>query len=144
MLSALPSTDTALSASLAQYVEAFYTTAAFKLERTILKWVLSMPSTDAQAAALAAGTGDSFAAWRVERRAEDQLLLCPVDKRTRSWLMLAPMPTGTRLYFGSAVVPKAGGASLGATYRALLGFHRPYSKILLHAARSRLEARRNG
>ncbi|MEO8718123.1 MAG: hypothetical protein ABI423_07865 [Burkholderiales bacterium] len=138
-------TDIALPASLAQFVEAFYTTPVFKLERAILKWALSMPSTDAQAAQLAAGTGNSFAAWRVEKRAQDQLLLCPVGKRTRSWLMVAPCAAGTRLYFGSAVVParnsRTGRGSLGAPYRALLGFHRLYSRILLHAARSRLEAR---
>jgi hypothetical protein len=140
-------TDIARTVTLALFIEAFYTTPVFKLERAILRWALSMPSTDAQAKALAIGTGDSFAAWRVERRAEDQLLLCPIGKRTRSWLMVAPADAGTRLYFGSAVVParngQAGRTALGFTYRALLGFHRLYSKLLLGAAKSRLQARRN-
>ena len=37
----------------AQYVSAFYTTFVFKLERLILKWALSKPSSDAQAIQLA-------------------------------------------------------------------------------------------
>jgi hypothetical protein len=35
--------------SLAEYVEAFYTGAVFKLERLMLGWFISRPSTDAQA-----------------------------------------------------------------------------------------------
>ena len=125
-----------------QYVAAFYTTAVFKLERLILKWAVSKPSTDAQARQLAAGTLDAFAAWRVEQRAVDQLLLCDFMGRTRSWLMVAPLVTdggpATRLYFGSAVTPRDGGRSLGFPFGALLGFHQLYSRVLLAAARRRL------
>jgi hypothetical protein len=126
--------------SLEQYVAAFYTTWVFKLERVILKWAVARPSTDAQAAQLAAGTLADFAAWRVERRAPDQLLLCDFMGRTRSWLMVAPHETGTRLYFGSAVVPRAGQASIGPGFNANLGFHKLYSRVLLHAAARRLRA----
>jgi hypothetical protein len=35
--------------TLAEYVNAFYTTRVFRLERIILKWAVSRPSTDAQA-----------------------------------------------------------------------------------------------
>jgi hypothetical protein len=54
-----------------------------------------------------------------------------------------PWRRGTRLYFGSAVVPvvSAGKASPGVAFGALLGFHKVYSRLLLHAARSRLKAR---
>jgi hypothetical protein len=122
----------------------------FKLERFVLKWAASKPSTDAQAEQLAAGTTDSFAAWRVEQRAERQLLLCDFLGRTRSWLMVAPLDTaqraGTRLYFGSAVMPvqsgRAGKPTLGLVFRALLGFHKIYSQVLLHAAGARLMAGR--
>ena len=55
---------------------------------------------------------------------------------------------GTRLYFGSAVVPTrdraTGEARMGTVFRALLGFHKLYSVILLSAARSRIEASRTG
>lgn len=140
-------TDIDKPVSHAQYVEAFYTTAVFRIERQILQWAVSKPSTDAQAKRLASGTIDSFAAWHVESRSENQLLLCDFSARTRSWLMIAPFRSDggaiTRLYFGSAVVPvkhpETGEASLGLGFHSLLGFHKLYSKILLYAAKSRLE-----
>lgn len=130
----------------AQFVEAFYTTWVFKLERLILQWIVGKPSTDAEARELAAGTRDRFAAWTVEDRATDQLLMCDYLGRTRSWLMVAATGSShlpsTRLCFGSVVVPvvdKATGQSkLGSPYSALLGFHKLYSRVLLHAARARL------
>lgn len=139
-------TDVARLVTHAEYVAAFYTTWIFKLERLILAWLVSRPSTDEQASALAAGKLDSFAAWSVESRGTDQILLTDFRGRTRSWLMVAKIThngaPGTRLYFGSAVVPVVDGpssqAKLGFFYRALLGFHKLYSRVLLHAARSRL------
>jgi hypothetical protein len=123
-----------------QYVAAFYTTWVFKLERLILKWAVARPSTDEQARQLASGTRDEFAAWRVEERARDQILLCDFMGRTRSWLMVAPLENGagTRLYFGSAVTPRPGGTSMGFPFNALLGFHQLYSRVLLGAAARRL------
>jgi hypothetical protein len=137
-------TQIAASVSLAEYVEAFYTTVPFKLERFILKWVVSKPSSDSDARHLALAQADSFAAWRVEGRSADQLLLCDFRQSTRSWLMVAPPErnaTGTRLYFGSAVVPartKSGEAQMGFVFQALLGFHKLYSRVLLRAATARL------
>ena len=139
-------TELAGRVSHAQFVEAFYTTALFKVERLILSWFVSRPSTDAQARQLAAGTLDSFAAWSVEARSADQLLLCDFQSRTRSWLMVAPARgdalDATRLYFGSAVFrvvsAKSETRSLGPVFRLLLGFHKVYSRALLSAARSRL------
>jgi hypothetical protein len=139
--------------TLAAYLQAFYTTPLFKLERAILALCLARPSTDAQAAALAAGTLDRFAAWRVEARTADQVLLRDLGGRTASWLMVEPVAAraeggrvATRLLFGSAVMPQAGRAGeaprLGPAFRGLLGAHRLYSRLLLAAARSRL--RRGG
>lgn len=130
-----------------QYVTAFYTAAVFKLERMILRFAVSKPSTDTQARQLAAGSINHFAAWRVEQRNDNQLLMCDFMGRTRSWLMTLPLSAqhggGTRLYFGSAVVPaRAGESGLGFTFTALLGFHKLYSQVLLHAARTRLRASR--
>lgn len=130
----------------ADYVEAFYTTPLFKAERLILARLLGKPATDGEARSLARGTGESFAAWHVEARAPDQLLLCDFRGRTRSWLMVAGTPDSaadaTRLYFGSAVTPTRSARSpaptLGLTFRLLLGFHALYSRSLLAAARSRL------
>lgn len=131
-------TEVSQPVSQAEYVEAFYTSGVFKLERLILELLVARPSTDQQARELAAGQRDSFAAWSVEARAPDQLLMCDFRRRTRSWLSAS----GTRLYFGSAVVPVASGnsrkAGLGFVFTALLGFHRLYSRVLLHAAVRRL------
>ena len=137
--------EVARPVSHAEYVEAFYTTALFKVERRLLGWFASRPSTDAQAKELASGILGVFAAWRVEDRSANQLLMCDFTGRTRSWFMVAPAGSGstvTRLYFGSAVVPvvnkQSGQATLGFTFKALLGFHKLYSRALLSAARSRL------
>jgi hypothetical protein len=133
--------------SQATFVEAFYTTALFKVERAILKWLAARPSSDIDAKRLAEGTTGSFAAWRVERRTADQLLLADFTGRTKSWLMTSPedgsdVEARTRLYFGSAVVSHgytgSGTPRLGFGFRALLGFHRLYSRLLLGAARARI------
>jgi hypothetical protein len=138
--------DLPIRVSHAEYVEAFYTSALFGIERRLLGWFARRPSTDAQAGSLARGAADAFAAWRVEARAADQLLLVDLTRRTRSWLMTEPIDAGglagTRLYFGSAVVPRidraTGRASMGPVFGALTGFHAVYSRALLRAARARL------
>lgn len=128
-----------------EYVQAFYSTALFNVERWILSWLVKRPSDDAQLRELAGGQGEAFAAWTVEARSPDQLLLCDFMGRTRSWLMVQPEPgqTATRLYFGSAVVPRVdrrtGQARMGWGFHALLGFHRLYSRALLRAAQRRLQ-----
>ena len=139
-------TETARPVSHAAYVEAFYAGPLFKVERFMLALLLSKPSTDAEARELAAGNLDTFAAWRVEERTADQLLMCDFLGYTRSWLMIGPPSrdgaASTRLYFGTAVVPArdkvSGQATWGFAFKALLGFHRLYSRALLYAARSRL------
>jgi hypothetical protein len=136
-------TDLPGTVSHAEFVAAFYTTWLFKLERAILKWLAAKPSTDDEATELARGARHSFAAWTVEDSAPNQLLLCDFLGNTRSWLMVEPRHDGgvTRLYFGSAVVPRDvidGHPRLGFSFRALLGFHRRYSRALLAAACARL------
>lgn len=124
----------------AEFVEAFYTSGLFKTERFILSWVVSAPSTDQEARELALGKREAFAAWHVEARNQNQILMAA--GRTRSWLMVCPADGCTRLYFGSAVVRKnlrAGPGSLDPGFSALLGFHKWYSRALLRAARTKLE-----
>ncbi len=135
------------SVVLSDFVFGFYTTPVFKLERVILKYLAAKPSTDYQARQLADGCMNSFAAWKVEQRTEKQLLMCDFRGRTRSWFMVTLITTSghpkTLLQFGSAVVPrknrKTGKLGLGNGFNFLLGFHRLYSKGLLHSAKSRLE-----
>lgn len=138
--------------SQAAYVEAFYTTPVFKVERLILAAFALKPSTDLQAKMLAQAQTEHYAAWSVEGRTPNQLLLCDFLGRTRSWLMTvvddrSASPV-TRLYFGSAFVPAvgraSGRASFGIAFHALQGFHRVYSRVLLKSAMSRLLSLQHG
>jgi len=104
---------------------------------------VARPSDDGEARALARGERTAFAAWSVEGRADNQLLMCDFQSRTRSWLMVEPGVASTRLYFGSGIVPRidpvTGEKRMGPGFRALLGFHKLYSRALLAAARARLK-----
>ena len=134
-------TQLGIAVSQAAYVEAFYTTWLFKLERLLLDWFVARPSSDAQARALALGEREEFAAWDVERRDHEQLLMCDLAGRTRSWFLVEPCEGGTRLYFGSAVVPAVGADGrprMGVVFRLLLGFHKLYSRALLASASRRV------
>lgn len=130
----------------AEFVSRFYCTRLFKAERLVLSLFARSPSSDAQAHALGNGQRDRFAAWTVEARADDQLLMCDLASRTRSWLMTECIDdadqSGTRLYFGSAVVhatQAAGeGRSTSMLFKLLLPAHRLYSVALLSAARRAL------
>ena len=131
-----------------EFIFAFYTTSLFKLERVILKFTVSKPSTDDQARQLADGGIETFAAWSVENRNENEILMCDFLKRTRSWLMVVPINivggTRTHLYFGTAIVPmqisKTGKPSIGFGFQALLGFHKIYSRLLLYSAKSHISS----
>jgi hypothetical protein len=141
------STESIEQISLPAFIFAFYTTPLFGLERFILSKTIAKPSTDSQARQLADGQTASFAAWQVEGRREDEILLCDISGRTRSWLMVIPIVhdrvVGTRLYFGSAVVPvksvKTGKPSLGPVFAGLLRFHQMYSVLLLYSAKLRIK-----
>jgi len=129
-----------------RYVSAFYTTCLFKLERFILKWAVSKPSSDTQALQLAEGKTHSFAAWSVEDSCESQLLLSDFTGRTRSWLMVVSVDSGenkTRLYFGSAVIRQQNLESAGTSsgFSLLIQLHKIYSILLLYSARLRLKRR---
>jgi len=133
-----------------QYIQAFYSTKVFKLERAILKWAIAKPSSDQQVTLLANSEINSFAVWDVEKRCNNQLLMCDHFNRTRSWLMVEPIECKnqsensgkTRLYFGSAVVPQTheqtGKPSFGFIFHALSLFHKLYSITLLYSAKLRL------
>lgn len=131
------------TALLSEYIEAFYTSAIFKLERGILGLVRGKGATDADARALAKSDTITFAIWKVEGRSPTEILLSA--GRTRSWLSVNPSSTlhskGPVLLFGSAVYPdKNQRSGMGLPFHALLGFHRLYSKALLASAASRLPA----
>lgn len=129
------------SATLATFVEAFYTSRLFKVERALIS-LLGRPSTDAMAQAVARGEGERIAVWTVEARTADELLMHEDSGATRSWFKVEAVAGGTRLWFGSAVVPRRRGPGgeprFSWVFHALLGFHRQYSRALLAAAGRRL------
>ena len=126
-----------MEADLSAFIEAFYTTWLFRLERLVLTVSMRKRIRDADMHALAEG-GERFAAWTVEDRAAGQILLCDLSGATRSWLAVAPKDGGTtRLLFGSAVVARDGQPLTGLV-RAIIPLHRGYSKALLRTAEWRL------
>jgi hypothetical protein len=123
---------------LATWVEAFLTGRLFRLERRVLALV-RLPSTDDQARALARGEADRFAAWRLEARTADELLLDA--GQTRLWLSVQPRPgptPATTLRMGSAVLPMRPGGGFGFLFHALIGLHLRYSRWLLTGGARRL------
>ena len=138
-------TEVPLAVSHAEYVEAFYTTWLFKLERLVLAAGGQTIDRRRGARSWRAVKRTTFAAWSVEARAPDQLLVCDYQGKTRSWLMVEPGfgkgTAVTRLYFGTGIVPvtdrKSGGRGLSLFFRALLPFHKLYARALLRAARVR-------
>jgi Protein of unknown function (DUF2867) len=131
------SVEVARSVLLADLISAFYSSAAFRPERWLLGALLGRGANSGDVANLAAGTTERFAAWTVEARTADQILLRDYQGKTRSWLMVEPRPAGTQLYFGTAVV-KAQSRSGTLFFRTLLGFHRVYSYFLLRSASNSL------
>ena len=129
------------ASSLSGYVTAFYTTRLFKAERVVLRLFASISSSDDDAVKLSQGARESFAAWNVEDRRNDQLLLIDIRGQTGSWFMCEPQDSGSRLYFGSVVFRQketSTGKELRWSYRLLLGAHRLYSRALLSAARTKI------
>ena len=124
-----------------RYIRLFFDTWIFRLERRILALSGQKFATTEDVEALACGEIDRFAAWRVEKRTANELLMTAQKGRIRTWLYLPADRNDldkTRLMFGSAVLPvETGDASkkrLGWVIRFLLPFHRFYSRLLLKAA----------
>lgn len=138
--------ETSVPVQLAEYIEAFYTSPIFKIERWILSVLLAKRSSDSHARELGLGNRESFSAWHVEDRDAKQILLSDFRGQTRSWLMVESLreTKSTRLYFGSAVIfpTRASGQTTGPSlaFRMLLGFHKIYSKALLSSALRALPA----
>jgi hypothetical protein len=130
------------SVTLGEFVFAFYTSPAFRIERWILRVLVGAASSDEEARAVAEGRGETFAVWHVGARTEDQLLMCDRYGKTRSWFRVVPQDSGsTLLQFGSAVAARraeAGAMEMSRGFGVLLGFHRLYSRVLLAAARRRV------
>lgn len=139
-------TDIPQPVSINDFIVAFFTTPVFRLERAILSLTKSAPSTDQDIKDLAAGKSERLATWRIEEKQDNQLLLTVTGGQVRTWLMTEPHTPEhghTRLFFGSAVIPKEvqsdGKSEMGFLFRALLGFHKIYSRILLWSAKRQIK-----
>lgn len=125
--------------SLPRFLEAFYGSPLFRLERWLLARFARAPSSGADLLDLAEGRADRFAVWRVEARRPDEIVLAAGV--TRSWLSVSPdaADPGRRvtLHFGSAIVLHRSRPP-GRVWRALLGMHLWYSRALLGAAARQL------
>lgn len=129
--------------SLEKYIQAFYTTILFKVERGILSISTLKFASDKDAVQLSLGQTKDYSIWSVENRQDNQILLAEFTGKTKSWLMVQPRKNSmTRLYFGSVVVPKnlsdSGQASFGLLFHVLSKFHQIYSRALLKAATKKL------
>jgi hypothetical protein len=125
-------------ATLAEWVEAFYTSPVFRLERGLIARAMDLPAGDADARALASGAASRFSAWQVQARTADELLVAA--GRTRSWFRVEPAATAgspALVFFGSAVLPRRSGG-MGGAFWLLLGFHKLYSRLLIVSALRRL------
>jgi len=136
-------TDITYSADLSEYIRAFYSSRVMRVERFILKFI-GKPSSADQVEKLATGEISELAVWSVAERRKNEILLPDSYDRTCSWLMVSYPSTGkTRLHFGTGVhrmrQQGEGATSLNLFFRATIGFHLLYSKVLLRSARNQLE-----
>lgn len=122
--------------SLEQFIERFYSSAAFGPERVVLG-LLGRSASRSEIRALACGEADRLAVWEVVERTPTEILLESTDTGTASWLAVEPVPasddratgqagTSTRLLFGSWV-----GGVEQTGWRFMLQPHRWYSVALL-------------
>jgi hypothetical protein len=128
--------------TLESYINAFFNTWLFRIERMILNTAAKKPASDEDIARLAQGTSNTMSAWQVERRDADQILLEVPQTPIRTWLMRSGEGEKTQLYFGSAILPDAvdrnGNAKMPFLFHALLGFHKLYARALLFSAKRAL------
>lgn len=127
---------------LEDFINAFFNSLLFRIERLILKLTVKKPSTDEDIAKLANGTSDTMAAWQLEQRDENQILLEVPQTPIRTWLMRRTDGDHTHLYFGSAILPsrkdRHGKPAMGHLFFVLTWFHILYARALLYLAKRAL------
>lgn len=111
--------------SLAQFIERFYCSMAFRPERLALG-LIGRGASNADARALATGRSDDFAVWKAVERRGSETLLESKGTGTASWFAIEPNDQKTRLLFGSWV-----GNLEQSGWRLFQHAHVWYSKVLL-------------
>lgn len=127
--------------SLEQLIERFYCSTVFRPERIVLG-LIGKGASNADAESLARGVTERFAAWTVVKRRDPtrsssgaiaqqggEILLQDFRGTTASWLSVQPRERTTLLLFGSWV-----GEPDRGIVKALMPFHRWYSRVLLRGA----------
>lgn len=133
--------DVAGAPDIERFIRIFFDTSIFRLERRILA-LSGLEATHADDVdALARGHRSRFAAWRLEGKTADELMLRFERPSGRTWLHVADVPDQSgqaRLFFGSALLPGARDndkrPTIGWSLHAFLPFHRLYARMLLRAA----------
>ncbi len=111
--------------SLAEFIERFYCSIAFRPERLVLG-LMGRGASNADARELARGETDRIAVWQGIERRDTQILLESKGTGTASWLAVEPLGDRTRLLFGTWV-----GKPERPIMLALHRLHRLYSRVLL-------------
>ena len=122
--------------SLADYIRHFYGSLSFWPERMVLG-LIGKGATVGDIDNLADHDATDFAAWSVEARTDDQILLRDFRGSTRSWLHVSSIEGGTRLWFGSAVIATSRNGedkALPKAAVALMDGHVFYAKQLIRGA----------
>ena len=117
-----------------RFVFAFFDSQVFRVERAILRLAGKAPKARSDPKALALGETDAFAAWRVERRADTEILLVVPNTPIRTWLALQKEGSVARLRFGSSILPQEVKDTPLWSFRVPLPAHVVYSRLLLRAA----------
>lgn len=99
-----------------------------------------------QAKELCIGDINKFAAWTLEDRRDNELLMRDMADRTRSWFMVIHSgikeKPKTQLYFGTGISPSQKrnkkNSSIGLFFNVMLPFHKVYSVLLLYFAKRQL------
>ncbi|WP_299348261.1 hypothetical protein [uncultured Shimia sp.] len=124
---------------LADYIRAMFDSPVFRAERMVLAAFGKKSSSAEEVAALAAGEGQTMALWSTLQRNGHELLLEVRRGAVRTWLMVEPRPgSDAHLWFGTAIVPEPAKGDappqIALGFRAFMGVHKLYSRVLLWAA----------
>lgn len=134
-------TEILADVSIHEFIGAFFGSTVLRLERHLLA-LMSARSSTKDVIAIANGSSDKIALWKMEQRDDTQIILRVANEAIRTWLMVSPTAEGkTHLYFGSAIVPEAqanGEVRLSFLTRRLQGFHLLYSRAVLWSAKKQL------
>ncbi|MEL6648775.1 MAG: hypothetical protein AAFQ05_13995 [Pseudomonadota bacterium] len=117
-----------------RFVFLFFDSWLFRVERMILRFAGKAPKAGTDPIALARGEVAHFAAWTVDARRAQELLMSVHHTPIRTWLSVAKDGDQMRLRFGTALLAQETSGRVHWGFRATIRAHRLYAKLLLKAA----------